>query len=158
MAGSGAAANNATSSDSAINAYGDAMVNVVEATGAATTAWSAEMDKQARVDPSTVSRDELLGYVRSALDRATKLHAAAAAATIAIRDVLPPEACSNAHQLIFESLQLTERGSLEAVQYYQAARSDQPLLESANELLARADRAKVQAETAARRDGCALFQ
>jgi hypothetical protein len=152
-----------TSGVSALDAYGEAMGKVVAATGTAGDDWTAEMDKLSQVDFSTLSQDARMRYAREMLDVATRLHTAAAAATTAVRDVVPPGPCVNTHLLILESLQLTERGSLNAKQFYEAgiregSTNGTTVLESANELLARADRAKVQAQATSAHDGCGLFQ
>ncbi|MQF70475.1 hypothetical protein FIL92_00615 [SAR202 cluster bacterium AD-812-D07_MRT_10900m] len=102
----------------------------------------------ARLELSTLSRNEIRQKVVIAATATANAHDKVTAARQGMHDTIPPTQCVEIHDAIFESLQVSEQGLGQLRLYYQLAfsgRDDSRALAEGNRLTAEADRIKSRA-------------
>ena len=87
----------------------------------ATDYWSELMDREARIDVTTLTRVQALEIIRENSTAAQIAYEKSNKAIGALMQLTPPEQCEEAHIVILEALQLTERGFLELKRWMNTA-------------------------------------
>lgn len=128
-----------------VDRYYEELAAVDLATDAIET-WTLLVERDARVDTSTISRSQALAMVRAQLVAAQDAYETSNEAIDALMQATPPEQCKEAHIVVLEALQLTERAFLELKNWLESGLRGGPAKEDArirgNQLLNEADLVK----------------
>lgn len=137
-----------------VDEYLEAIAPVLDPLVEATDNWSQVADSHAQLDATNLTRSEARVLVEEELDAAREALSATSTALTGIRGVIPPQECEEAHLLVVESLQLSERGFGELIRWMSAAfrgdRVSDGIRERGNDLLNEADLTKTRGLTRSR--------
>ena len=120
--------------------------NIGDAVGAAADAnneWSSFVDEAAIMDYQKMSRNQIVELSEKQLVLARQAKKEHSEALNMLIKEIPPEQCKTVHMAMVESLQLSERGFLEMINYFSSALDrgydDVDTMTRANDLLNQAD-------------------